>query len=195
MSSARTIKVGVIADQTGPLSFVGNANANVARMVIGDINAKGGLLGRQLELCLEDSATDDSNMGAAPFVTANDTGDGDSGGNNLQNYPLLSSAVISGGTQLIVSGTLNSNASSYYRIEFFGNTSPHASGQGGGQTYLGFANVATNGSGNASFSTTLTTTVAMGSYVLVSLVHKPQAAEAPLPAPRRETRSAPNATA
>ena len=29
------IKVGVIADQTGPLSFVGIANANVARMVIG----------------------------------------------------------------------------------------------------------------------------------------------------------------
>ena len=39
------IKVGVIADQTGPLSFVGLANANVARMVVGDINAKGGLLG------------------------------------------------------------------------------------------------------------------------------------------------------
>jgi ABC-type branched-subunit amino acid transport system substrate-binding protein len=53
------IKVGVIADQTGPLSFVGLANANVARMVIGDINAKGGLLGRPLELCLEDSETND----------------------------------------------------------------------------------------------------------------------------------------
>jgi branched-chain amino acid transport system substrate-binding protein len=52
--------VGVIADQTGPLSFVGLANANVARMVIGDINAKGGLLGRHLELYLEDSATDDA---------------------------------------------------------------------------------------------------------------------------------------
>ncbi len=53
------IKVGVIADQTGPLSVMGLANANVARMVIGDLNAKGGLLGRRLELCLEDSATDD----------------------------------------------------------------------------------------------------------------------------------------
>ena len=31
--------MGVIAEQTGPLSFVGLANANVARMVIGDINA------------------------------------------------------------------------------------------------------------------------------------------------------------
>jgi branched-chain amino acid transport system substrate-binding protein len=53
------IKVGVIADQTGPLSIIGLANANVARMVVGDINAKGGLLGRPLELHLEDSATDD----------------------------------------------------------------------------------------------------------------------------------------
>jgi len=54
------IKVGVIADQTGPLSFVGLANANVARMVVGNINAEGGLLGRPLELYLEDSATDDA---------------------------------------------------------------------------------------------------------------------------------------
>src|SRR5512141_2244489 len=57
---ADPIKVGVIADQSGPLSFVGLANANVARMVIGDINAKGGLLGRHLELYLEDGATDDA---------------------------------------------------------------------------------------------------------------------------------------
>jgi branched-chain amino acid transport system substrate-binding protein len=58
--SEAPIKVGVIAEQTGPLSFVGLANANVVRMVIGDINAKGGLLGRPLELYLEDGATDDA---------------------------------------------------------------------------------------------------------------------------------------
>ncbi|WP_454743424.1 substrate-binding protein [Cupriavidus necator] len=55
-----SIKVGVITDQTGPLSFMGIANANVARMVIDDINAKGGLLRRQVELLLEDSETTDS---------------------------------------------------------------------------------------------------------------------------------------
>jgi len=59
-AAGRPIKVGVIADQSGPLSFVGLANANVARMVIGDINAKGGLLGRHVELCLEDSETNDA---------------------------------------------------------------------------------------------------------------------------------------
>jgi ABC-type branched-subunit amino acid transport system substrate-binding protein len=59
------IKVGLIAELTGPLSFVGLANANVARMVIGDINAKGGLLGRSVELHIEDGATDDAVAAAA----------------------------------------------------------------------------------------------------------------------------------
>ncbi len=58
------IRVGLVADQTGPLEFVGRANANVARMVIGDLNAKGGLLGRPLELIVEDGATDDAVAGA-----------------------------------------------------------------------------------------------------------------------------------
>ena len=59
-SIVRSIKVGVIAEQTGALLFAGIANANVARMVIDDINAKGGLLGRQIDLYLEDGATTDS---------------------------------------------------------------------------------------------------------------------------------------
>ncbi len=54
------IKVGVIAEQTGPLSFMGIADANVAKMAIDDINANGGLLGRQIKLYLEDGATIDS---------------------------------------------------------------------------------------------------------------------------------------
>jgi branched-chain amino acid transport system substrate-binding protein len=55
-----SIRVGVIAELTGPLSFAGIANANVARMVVDDINAKGGLLGRQVDLYIEDGATTDS---------------------------------------------------------------------------------------------------------------------------------------
>ncbi len=60
LDSADPIKVGVIADQTGPLSFIGLANANVARMVVDELNAGGGLLGRHVILVLEDSATDDA---------------------------------------------------------------------------------------------------------------------------------------
>ena len=54
------IRMGLITDKTGPLSFVGVANANVAEMLVADINATGGLLGRLVELIVEDSATDDA---------------------------------------------------------------------------------------------------------------------------------------
>src|SRR5437764_9408753 len=64
-ASARPIKVGVITDQTGALSFMGIANANVAKMLIDDINARGGLLGRPVELFIEDSATEDGAAGSA----------------------------------------------------------------------------------------------------------------------------------
>ncbi len=61
MTSAinRAARVGIITDQTGALSFMGIANANVAKMLVDDINARGGLLGRPVELFIEDSATDD----------------------------------------------------------------------------------------------------------------------------------------
>src|SRR5689334_7542347 len=57
---ASAIKVGMIAEQTGPLAFMGIANANVAKLVVDDINAGGGLLGHEVELCLEDGETTDS---------------------------------------------------------------------------------------------------------------------------------------
>src|SRR5689334_15307175 len=44
---------------------MGIANVNVAKMVIDDINARGGLLGRPVELFVEDSATDDAVAEAA----------------------------------------------------------------------------------------------------------------------------------
>src|SRR5260221_14017972 len=59
-SSPAAIRVGVITDVTGPLSLLGVANANIAKMLIDDINSKAGLLGRPLNLHLEDSATTDS---------------------------------------------------------------------------------------------------------------------------------------
>jgi branched-chain amino acid transport system substrate-binding protein len=54
------IKVGVIAELTGPLSFMGTANANVAKMVVDEINAGGGLLEERVELIVEDGETTDS---------------------------------------------------------------------------------------------------------------------------------------
>ena len=59
-ASDTPITIGLITDLTGPLSFLGVANANVARMVVEDLNAAGGLLGRRVELVVEDSATDET---------------------------------------------------------------------------------------------------------------------------------------
>ena len=57
---ANPIKIGLIAELTGPLSFMGIANANLTTMLVDDINEKGGLLGRHVELIIEDGETTDS---------------------------------------------------------------------------------------------------------------------------------------
>jgi branched-chain amino acid transport system substrate-binding protein len=54
------IKVGIATDLTGPIGFAGNANANLAKMVVNDINGKGGILGRSLQLFIEDTASNES---------------------------------------------------------------------------------------------------------------------------------------
>ena len=84
-------------------------------------------------------------------LTANDPGDPDTGANNLQNFPVITSSKITGTTKTI-KGTLNSIASSSFTVEFFANGSCDGSGNGEGKTYLGFAPVTTDGSGNGSFT-------------------------------------------
>lgn len=83
-------------------------------------------------------------------VTANDVLDPDSGANGLQNYPVLSAADTNGVT-VLVSGTLNSKANASYRLEFFANPSC-SPGPAEGQAFMGFGNVTTDASGNASFA-------------------------------------------
>jgi hypothetical protein len=98
-------------------------------------------------------------------VTANDIGDADAGANGLQNYPQLTSAVSAGGNATIV-GSLSSNASTTYRIEFFSSPVADGSGFGEGAVYLGYTTVITNGLGVATFNTTLPgVSVAVGHMV------------------------------
>jgi ABC-type branched-subunit amino acid transport system substrate-binding protein len=59
-SAAGPIKVGIATDLTGPIGFAGQANANIARMVVDQINTDGGLLGRQIELHIEDTGSNES---------------------------------------------------------------------------------------------------------------------------------------
>ncbi|MCA1683666.1 MAG: right-handed parallel beta-helix repeat-containing protein, partial [Actinobacteria bacterium] len=92
----------------------------------------------------------------ADGATANDANDADTGANNLQNFPVLTSATSSGGNTTIT-GTFNSEASKAYRVEFFSNAACDASGNGEGRTFLGSTTVNTDASGNAAINTTLLT--------------------------------------
>jgi hypothetical protein len=96
-------------------------------------------------------------------VTANDTGDGDSGANQRQNYPVLSEAyplVGDGGTGVL--GSLNSTANTSFRIEFFASPVCDAGGFGEGATYLDSMLVQTDFTGNVQFSAILEQSVPAG---------------------------------
>jgi len=84
-------------------------------------------------------------------VNANDGCDSDTGPNNKQNFPILTT-VTPGTPNTTISGTLNSTASTQYRVEFFASASCDSSGNGQGQIFLGSTNVTTDGSCNGSFN-------------------------------------------
>jgi CSLREA domain-containing protein len=83
-------------------------------------------------------------------VSPNDPGDADSGGNQMQNYPLLTSATSVLGN-VTVEGVLQSTPGEGFTIEFFKNSSCDVSGFGQGAEYLADFGVATTGNGEASF--------------------------------------------
>jgi uncharacterized repeat protein (TIGR01451 family) len=86
-------------------------------------------------------------------VTPNDPGDGDTGANNLQNFPVLTSVTNSlGGT--IIQGSLNSTPNTNFTLQFFSNASCSASGFGEGQQLIGTRAVTTDGNGNGDINVT-----------------------------------------
>ncbi len=85
-------------------------------------------------------------------VTGNDGCDADTGTNNVQNFPVITSASFGGGN-VTLSGTLNSTASTTFRLEFFSNSACDGSGNGEGQAFLGSTNVTTAGNCTCQFRT------------------------------------------
>jgi hypothetical protein len=89
----------------------------------------------------------------ATGTTANDDDDPDTGANNLQNFPVITSAIRSNTTQFTtITGTLNSDPSRSFRIQCFVAV-PDPSGFGEGLIPAGEdTTVTTNSGGDASFS-------------------------------------------
>ena len=76
------------------------------------------------------AGADDPTRGSSPFVTLNDAGDADAGGNGLANFPVLESAVLANG-----SFTLTGWARPGSTLELF-IADPDPSGFGEGRTYV-----------------------------------------------------------
>jgi hypothetical protein len=85
--------------------------------------------------------------------TPNDIGDADSGPNNRQNYPVITSAL--GGPTIFerktIAGTLDSTPLTTFALEFFASESCDPSGNGEGRSVIARASVTTDSSGHASF--------------------------------------------
>jgi hypothetical protein len=97
-------------------------------------------------------------------VTPNDAGDADTGPNNLQNYPdLTSSNSTLSGTTIV--GSLNSTPSTQFSIYFFSDVSCDPSGFGEGRTFIGSTNVTTNGAGTVPINVIVPGIAASGHFV------------------------------
>jgi CSLREA domain-containing protein len=93
-------------------------------------------------------------------VTKNDTKDPDTGSNNLQNSPRLTSATTSD-DRITMEGNLNSTPEKTFVLRFFSNPP----GGEEGKTFVGRKSVTTNANGNAPFTFSFAKTVSAGRTV------------------------------
>ncbi|NLX19253.1 MAG: ABC transporter substrate-binding protein [Desulfobulbus sp.] len=57
VARAATVKIGAILAETGPAAFLGGPEVRSLRMLVDEINAKGGVQGKTIELIVKDSAS------------------------------------------------------------------------------------------------------------------------------------------
>ena len=98
-------------------------------------------------------------------VTANDTDDGDSGPNSLQNFPVIDRAVVGNSGYTAIKGTLNSSASGTFTIEAFAQGACNASGNGEGATFLEDVTLSTDPGGDVTFEIAVPSGVAVGDAI------------------------------
>ncbi len=150
--------VGGSPDVSNAIQFNGGAGIAVATSLLGT-NAFGSRLS-----CNSISGNGGLGIDLGPLgMTPNDPGDTDTGPNDLQNFPVISSVTSGAGTA--VTGTLRSLPSRSYTVELFGNAACDASGYGEATNYLGSIQIATDSSGFASFTANLAANVPPGSSV------------------------------
>ena len=114
----------------------------------------------------------------AAGATANDSGDKDTGANDLQNKPVVTSAKTVGGITTI-QAKLNSTSSDPFVVEFFSSPSGNE-----GQKFLGNKAVSTNSNGNVTFSFVPSQAVAVGQRITATATNVVEANTSEFSAPR-----------
>jgi hypothetical protein len=111
-------------------------------------------------------------------ITPNDTDDPDTGANNLQNFPVVTSAYdapqgvsVAGGGGSYVEVSLNSNPNTVFLLRFFVSQTCATGVPREGDEFIGAVEVTTDGSGDAEFSGDLET-VATSGYVTATATHE-----------------------
>ena len=102
-------------------------------------------------------------------VNPNDAGDADTGPNNLQNFPVITSVVSNAG-QTTISGTLNSTPNTNFNIDFYSNATCDASGNGEGGKPFGTGVVSTDGNGNVSFNVIVPSPLPVGRVITATAI-------------------------
>ena len=97
-------------------------------------------------------------------VTQNDSADSDIGPNNLQNYPVITSAT-SDSSSITIQGTLHSTRNAPFKLEFFQNLVCDPPGFGEGQTFIGVTTVVTSSLFNVNFAVTFPQSVPPGRFI------------------------------
>jgi len=143
--SSNTVSKNVISSNVGAgILVTSGASTTVISQNSIFLNGTVGTPTHEIGIDLE-SASDNASLGTSPFVTLNDSGDADTGGNGLVNYPILQTATLSSGTL-----TLTGFARPGSVIELFiASADPSSFGQG--KTYL---TTVTEGSGSDLDATT-----------------------------------------
>ncbi len=97
-------------------------------------------------------------------ITPNDSLDGDAGANNLQNFPILDSAVV-GASSIRIRGKLSSQPNTLYAIDFYVNDARSPSHFGEGQTFIGTIFVPCDASGRGEITATFPVVVRTDQFI------------------------------
>lgn len=106
-------------------------------------------------------------LGPGTGVTPNDPNDSDAGPNNLLNRAIITNAATDG-TELYLSGTLNSTPSTTFQLEVYTSANCAAGVIDEGEDFAGTISVTTDASGNGSFLSNITGAFTVGDTVAMT---------------------------